>query len=322
LILNFQRRFTVALIPNVAAMFKWVNSFFPAAKGGSQDFVQLIRESDGEVLGWIDESGTLRGSLATGSGGGADIEVAGTPIAGTTANLNGTTPAAPNGSAPVAFQADSGNPTTNISASIAPFVASGASHAPGAVPDPGASAGTKKFLREDATFDVPAVFGASGASHASGYVPDPGGSAGTMRYLREDATFDVPPGSSPPVQTTTAGGTSLASGAIGQSILSLNGAFTILSVACNGPLRLRLYSTAAAQTADLSRPNTIPPTPGTAHGVICDLYLQTSGQYTNWILSPAAPGANGDSPQTATVYCSITNLSVSTASPSATITWL
>lgn len=36
------------------------------------------------------------------------------------------------------------------------FVASGTGHAPGAVPDPGGSSGTTKFLREDATFAVPA----------------------------------------------------------------------------------------------------------------------------------------------------------------------
>jgi hypothetical protein len=313
----------MGLIPTVGAMYRWVNNFFAAAKGSSQDFLQISRQSDGDILGWIDSDGIPRGSLATGGGGGgANIEVAGTPIAGTTANLNKTTPAAPNGSAPVAFQADSGDPTTNISASVAPFGASGASHAPGAVPDPGASAGTSRFLREDATFDVPPVFVASGAGHAVGYVPDPGASAGTTRYLREDATFDVPPGSSPPVQATTASGGSLAPGAIGQSTLTMNPAFTILSVACNGPLRLRLYSSAAAQTADVSRPNTIPPVPGTAHGVICDLYLQTSGQYTFWALSPSAPGANLETPQTANVYCSITNLSGSTASPQAVITWL
>lgn len=36
-------------------------------------------------------------------------------------------------------------------------------------------------------------FVASGASHAEGLVPDPGATAGTGRYLREDATFVVPP---------------------------------------------------------------------------------------------------------------------------------
>ena len=42
--------------------------------------------------------------------------------------------------------------------------------------------------------DVP-VFIASGASHAVGIVPDPGGAAGTTKFLREDATWVVPSGS-------------------------------------------------------------------------------------------------------------------------------
>lgn len=41
--------------------------------------------------------------------------------------------------------------------------------------------------------DVP-VFGASGAGHAPGAVPDPGATAGTTRYLREDGTWDAPAG--------------------------------------------------------------------------------------------------------------------------------
>ncbi len=41
-----------------------------------------------------------------------------------------------------------------------------------------------------------ANFGASGASHSSGSVPDPGATAGTTRFLREDATWAVPSGSS------------------------------------------------------------------------------------------------------------------------------
>jgi hypothetical protein len=37
------------------------------------------------------------------------------------------------------------------------------------------------------------VFVASGGSHAKGAVPDPGASAGTTHYLREDATWAIPP---------------------------------------------------------------------------------------------------------------------------------
>jgi hypothetical protein len=38
------------------------------------------------------------------------------------------------------------------------------------------------------------LFGASGTTHATGAVPDPGATAGATRYLREDGTWDVPPG--------------------------------------------------------------------------------------------------------------------------------
>jgi hypothetical protein len=39
------------------------------------------------------------------------------------------------------------------------------------------------------------VFGASGASHAVGAVPDPGATAGSTRFLREDGTWSTPSGS-------------------------------------------------------------------------------------------------------------------------------
>jgi hypothetical protein len=124
------------------------------------------------------------------------------------------------------------------------------------------------------------------------------------------------------IATVTASAASLASGSIAQSTIQLARAFTVLSVVCNGALRLRLYSTAAAQTSDLNRPNTVPPTPGTNHGVICDLYLASNTQYPLWNLAPVAPGSNDDSPQTTNVYCSITNLGASTASLTAAITYV
>lgn len=47
---------------------------------------------------------------------------------------------------------------------------------------------------------LPAM-GASGVGHAAGIVPDPGAAAGTTRFLREDGTWAVPPGvqANPPV---------------------------------------------------------------------------------------------------------------------------
>ncbi len=41
---------------------------------------------------------------------------------------------------------------------------------------------------------TPPTFVASGASHAVGYVPDPGAAAGTTKFLREDATWVAPGG--------------------------------------------------------------------------------------------------------------------------------
>jgi hypothetical protein len=49
-----------------------------------------------------------------------------------------------------------GDLSANRTLAISDFVASGASSARGAVPDPGATPGTTKFLREDATWAVPA----------------------------------------------------------------------------------------------------------------------------------------------------------------------
>ncbi len=129
------------------------------------------------------------------------------------------------------------------------FVASGASHASGLVPDPGVTGGTTKFLREDASFQVPAgtgvtsvtgtapvtstggttpaigvpVFVASGASHASGLVPDPGVTGGTTKFLREDATFQVPSGGTGNSTSTGAAGSEPGSPTAGDLYFPNNG---------------------------------------------------------------------------------------------------
>ena len=79
-----------------------------------------------------------------------------------------------------------------------PFIKSGTSAAAGLVPKPDTTAGTTKYLREDATWQVPpdhtySEFVQSGSSAASGLVPSPGTTAGISKYLREDATWQVPP---------------------------------------------------------------------------------------------------------------------------------
>lgn len=53
--------------------------------------------------------------------------------------------------------------------------------------------------------DLP-VMGASGVGHAAGAVPDPGASAGATKFLREDASWQVPAGSGGGGGTTGGGG--------------------------------------------------------------------------------------------------------------------
>lgn len=54
-----------------------------------------------------------------------------------------------------------------------------------------AGAGTAPS-KDDHVHAMPGDFVASGASHAAGFVPDPGASSGSTKFLREDASWQVP----------------------------------------------------------------------------------------------------------------------------------
>ena len=99
----------------------------------------------------------------------------------------------------------------------------------------------------------------------------------------------------------------------------------IISAMVDQPCRVRLYSTAAARNADLTRMTTTPPTPGTQHGVIMDLVLSTAAVGTfpaTWFLSPAAIGNNDDNPPSSNIYYTVDNLTASTTNINVTITYL
>ncbi|KVS76090.1 hypothetical protein WK44_25110 [Burkholderia ubonensis] len=59
---------------------------------------------------------------------------------------------------------------------------------------PASGAAAAPTIRALVGADIPPFTG-SGASHTTGGVPDPGATAGTTRFLREDSTWAVPPGS-------------------------------------------------------------------------------------------------------------------------------
>lgn len=69
---------------------------------------------------------------------------------------------------------------------------------------PSSGAAAAPTFRAIVPADVP-VFVASGSGHAAGAVPDPGASAGTTRFLREDATFAMPTGAATHSESLTDG---------------------------------------------------------------------------------------------------------------------
>jgi len=125
----------------------------------------------------------------------------------------------------------------------------------------------------------------------------------------------------PGASTATVTTASLAAGAYQTGTLTMAKSFFSFKVVVSSAARVRLYSTAAARTADLSRSNQTPPVPGTQHGVICDLYLDTSDKWT-WICSPQFPGSNGDSTQSTTIYYAITNIGTVSTAITATVTYV
>lgn len=93
------------------------------------------------------------------------------------------------------------------------------------------------------------VFGPSGSTHAPGIVPDPGATAGTTHYLREDGTWDVPPaGGSGTMATQNANAVAVTGGTINGTPIGATtpaaGAFTTL--AKNGSSVLNLGGTPTA----------------------------------------------------------------------------
>ena len=91
--------------------------------------------------------------------------------------------------------------------------------------------------------------------------------------------------------------------------VTLSRAFQLLSVNSSAPCRVRLYGTAAAQSADSYRGLDIPLPAGTIQNVICDIVLDTSP--FQWTFQDRV-GANGDTPVSPTTYITVTNLDSTT----------
>lgn len=109
-----------------------------------------------------------------------------------------------------------------------------------------------------------------------------------------------------------------------QGVLTMAKSFILMQVSVDQPARVELYSNANFQTLDAGRmafigstPN--PPVAGTQHGVIADLYLDST---LSWIMSSDAVASNADNPQSVLIYITVTNISASTNSITASLAYV
>jgi hypothetical protein len=165
--------------PNlVAAICLSVAAICFSAPSHAQSLTIQIRDSGGTILGTFPSgtlilkcdttltcvvSGTtvLLTPTAGGGTGGNTIVVNSTAATAPIVNFNTTTPAAPSGSLNAIWQHDSNTSTMSASAYLPPFVAAGAGHAPGLVPDPGGTGGLTRYLGDDGswhTFSIIAFY--------------------------------------------------------------------------------------------------------------------------------------------------------------------
>lgn len=178
------------------------------------------------------------------------------------------------------------------------------------------------------------VVGQTGSAAWSFQLPTSAGSSGNL--LSTDGTGVlawVSPGAGtlPNRTVVTISGGSLNSVPVGTTIsgtVTIAKSFLLQKVVCTFPSRVRLYETAAQRdttpgaTSEPARPNTIPPTPGTNHGVICDLYLDGINAALTWTTSPTIPGNNNDVSPNTTIYYNVTNIGTATQNLSVTFTYL
>ena len=102
-------------------------------------------------------------------------------------------------------------------------------------------------------------------------------------------------------------------------VISMAKAFIVLSISVNSAARVRLYSTAAAQNVDKSRPQTQGPGFGTEQGIIGDVVLTSAP--TVWYTENMT-GTNGDSPQSTAAYLTVDNLTASSMAVNVSIVYV
>jgi len=98
---------------------------------------------------------------------------------------------------------------------------------------PGSGAAAAPTFRALVPADYP-VFVGSGGTHAAGAVPDPGATAGSTRYLREDASWQVPAGGAGTV-TSVGLSTNVSWLTVGSSPVTGSGTITLNTITSGTP---------------------------------------------------------------------------------------
>jgi len=142
------------------------------------------------------------------------------------------------------------------------------------------------------------VFGASGSTHSPGIVPDPGPTAGSTRFLREDGTFAVPAGGgssssgTPTIAVGAAAGTGASATVSGNNI---NGVITLITGTSTVPLATLVTITFNGSVATPPQGCLLMPRNPNAAGQVAMIYT-TAPSSTSWTVAasggPLAPSTN------------------------------
>lgn len=145
------------------------------------------------------------------------------------------------------------------------------------------------------------------------------GTSGGTTVVSSSGSSSSSTNNPPKAQTASITTSVLSPGGQFTGSLSMAKSYIVLFVSVNSAARVRLYSSAAAQTVDLSRPITSGAGFGTEQGIVGDIVLDTAPVVWE---AQNMTGINGDSPQGSTAYLTVDNLSVSSTAISVSVVYV
>jgi hypothetical protein len=230
---------------------------------------------------------TIVGNYQPGTGigiSGNTISATGTGLVPTTRTISTTAPLT-----------GGGDLSANRTLAISDFVASGASHARGAVPDPGSVAGTTKYLREDGSWSIPPGTSSGTVSSVTASLPltSSGGTTPNL-VLNYDAASITLNGSNQIQRAALTGDVTATAGSNATTLAASGvtaGSCTYCSVTFDAKGRATAQSSGTAPVTSVSgTAGQISSTGGTTPVLALTTTTVTAGSYTNTNLTVDANG--------------------------------